>query len=76
MIEVFCSLSFLIFGGNIIYSKLAHHKYDRENHKKIFYLKNKQAVDVYCVKHSEFEKVKKVKYYHHNNGQKIKYKID
>ena len=68
------SLSLFLTGGNIIDTKLRLHKYDKESYKKIFYLKNKESVNTYCIKHSEFENIKKIKY-HHNDGQKTKYKV-
>ena len=74
MMEVLFSLSLFITDGNIIDTKLKLHKYEKENYKEIFYLKNKESVNTYCVKHSEVENVKKIKY-HHTDGQKIKYKV-
>ena len=74
MMKVLFSLSFFLNGGNIIDTKLKLHKYDKENYEIIFYLKNKESVNTYCVKHSEVENVKKIKY-HHADGQKTKYKV-
>ena len=74
MLEILFSISFFFTGGNIIDTKLKLHKYEKENYKEIFYLKNKESVNTYCVKHSEVENVKKIKY-HHTDGQKIKYKV-
>ena len=74
MMEILFSLTLFITDGNIIDTKLKLHKYERENYKEIFYLKNKESVNTYCVKHSEVENVKKIKY-HHTDGQKTKYKV-
>ena len=74
MLEILFSISFFFTGGNIIDTKLRLHKYDKESYKKIFYLKNKESVNTYCIKHSEFENIKKIKH-HHNDGQKTKYKV-
>ena len=74
MMEILFSISLFFTGGNIIDAKLKLHKYERENYKEIFYLKNKESVNTYCVKHSEVENVKKIKY-HHTDGQKTKYKV-
>ena len=74
MMEILFSLSLFITDGNIIDTKLKLHKYEKENYKEIFYLKNKESVNTYCVKHSEVENVKKIKY-HHTDGQKTKYKV-
>ena len=44
--------------------------------QKIFYLKNKESVTIYCTKHSEHECVQKLKYQQHNGGgTKNKFKI-
>ena len=75
MLEILFSISFSLFGGSIIDTKLNHHKYEKEDYKEIFYLKNKESVTTYCVKHSELEDIKKIKYHHHNDGQKTKYKV-
>ena len=75
MIKLLFSLSLFLTGGNIIDTKLQLHKYDKDSYKDIFYLKNKESVTTYCVKHSELEDIKKIKYHHHNDGQKTKYKV-
>ena len=55
---------------------MKHHKFDKENYEKIFYLKNKESVTIYCTKHSEHESVQKIKYQQHNGGgTKNKFKI-
>ena len=74
MMEILFSISLFFTDGNIIDTKLKLHKYEKENYKEIFYLKNKESVNTYCVKHSEVENVKKIKY-HHTDGQKTKYKV-
>jgi len=56
MIELLFSLSLFLNGGNIIDTKLQFHKYDKDNYKDIFYLKNKESVTAYCVKHSEIRR--------------------
>ena len=75
MMEILFSISLFFTEGNIIDTKLKLHKYEKENFKEIFYLKNKESVNTYCVKHSELENIKKIKYYHHNDGQKTNYKV-
>ena len=75
MLEIFFSVSFFLFGGNIIDTKLTHHKYEKENYKKIFYLKNNESVNIYCVKHSEVENVKKVKWNRPGGLQETNYKV-
>ena len=74
MMKILFSVSLFITGGNIIDTKLKFHKYDKEDYKEIFYLKNKELVTTYCIKHSELEDVKKIKYHDHN-GQKTRYKV-
>ena len=75
MLEILFSISFFLFGGNIIDTKLAHHKYEEENYKKIFNLRTKESVNTYCIKHSELENVKKVNHYRPGGGQETKYKV-
>ena len=75
MMEILFSLSLFITDGDIIDTKLKLHKYERENYKEIFYLKNKESVNTYCVKHSEVENVKKIKYHRPNGGQETNYKV-
>ena len=75
MMEILFSISFFFTGGNIIDTKLKLHKYEKENFKEIFYLKNKESVNTYCVKHSELENVKKIKCHRPNGGQETNYKV-
>ena len=75
MLEILFGISFSLFGGSVIDTKLNHHKYEKEDYKEIFYLKNKESVDTYCVKHSEVENVRKVKYNRPNGLQETNYKI-
>ena len=76
MLEILFGISFSLFGGNVIDTKLNHHKYEKEDYKEIFYLKNKESVKTYCVKHCRLENIKKVKYNSHNGLQETKYKVN
>ena len=76
MLEILFSISFSLFGGNLIDTKLKHHQYEKEDYKEIFYLKNKESVNTYCVKHSRIENIQKKKYNSHNGLQKTKYKVN
>lgn len=76
MLEILFSISFSLFGGNIIDTKLKHHKYEKENYKEVFYLKNKASVNTYCVKHSRLENIQKVKYSRPNGLQETNYKVN
>ena len=75
MRELLFSLSFFLTGGSVIDTKLNLHKYEKESYKEIFYLKNKESMNTYCIKHSELEHVKKVKYYRPGGGQETNYKV-
>jgi len=75
MLEMLFVISFSLFGGNIIDTKLKHHKYEKENYKEIFYLKNNDSVNTYCVKHSRLENIQKKKHTSHNGLQETKYKV-
>ena len=75
MLEILFSISFSLFGGNIIDTKLKYHKYEKEEYKEIFYLKNKDSIKTYCVKHCRFENVQKKIHTNHNGLQETKYKV-
>lgn len=75
MLEILFSISFFLFGGNIIDTKLTHHKYEKENYNKIFHLKNNESVNTYCIKHSEVENVKKVKWNRPGGLQETNYRV-
>ena len=75
MLEILFSISLFFTGGNIIDTKLNLHKYEKKNYKEIFYLKTKESVNTYCIKHSELENIKKIKYHRPNGGQETNYKI-
>ena len=75
MLEILFSISFFLFGGNIIDTQLTHHKYEKENYKEIFHLKNNESVNIYCVKHSEVENIKKVKWNRPGGLQETNYKV-
>jgi hypothetical protein len=76
MLEILFGISFSIFGGSIIDTKLNHHKYEKEDYKKIFYLKNNESINAYCVKHHIIENIQKKKYSTHNGLQETKYKVN
>ena len=76
MLEILFGISFSLFGGNIIDTQLKHHKYEKEDYKEIFYLKNKESINIYCVKHCRFENIQKVKYNSHNGLEETKYKVN
>ena len=75
MLEILFGISFSLFGGNIIDTQLKHHKYEKEDYKEIFYLKNKESVNTYCVKHSRIENIQKKKCRSHNGLEETKYKV-
>lgn len=76
MLEILFGISFSIFGGSIIDTKLNHHKYEKEDYKKIFYLKNNESINAYCAKHHIIENIQKKKYSTHNGLQETKYKVN
>lgn len=75
MLEILFGILFSLFGGNIIDIQLKHHKYEKENYKEIFHLKDKESVNTYCVKHSRSENIQKKKYDSHNGREETKYKV-
>ena len=75
IVEVFFNLFFFISNGNILDDRLKSHKYAKEDFKEIFYLKNKDSIKTFCVKHKEFENVKKIRQYVAGGGQETHYKV-
>jgi len=75
LIEIFFNLFFFITNGNILDTKLKAHKYAKEDYKEIFYLKNKDSIKTFCVKHKEFENVKKIRQYVAGGGQETHYRV-
>ena len=75
IIEIFFNLFFFITNGNILDTKLKAHKYAKEDFKEIFYLKNKDSIETFCIKHKEFENIKKIRQYVAGGGQETHYKV-
>ena len=75
MMEILFSISLFFTGGNIIDTKLKLHKYEKEHFKEIFYLKNKESVNTYCIKHSKLENITKVKCHRPGGGEETNYKV-
>ena len=75
IIEIFFNLFFFISNGNILDTKLKSHKYAKGDYKEIFYLKNNDSIKTFCVKHKEFENVKKIRQYVAGGGQETHYKV-
>jgi len=75
MLKILFATSFFLFNGNIIDTRFLKHKYEKENYKKIFYLKTNESVNIYCLKHSKIETVKKLRNYTPSGGQKTQYKV-
>ena len=75
IIEIFFNLFFFITNGNVLDTKLKAHKYAKEDYKEIFYLKNKDSIETFCIKHKEFENVKKIRQYVAGGGQETHYRV-
>ena len=75
IIEIFFNLFFFITNGNILDTKLKAHKYAKEDYKEIFYLKNKDSIETFCIKHKEFENIKKIRQYVAGGGQETHYRV-
>ena len=74
ILEILFSLALFITGGHLIDTKLGLHKYNDEDYKEIFYLKNQKSIYKECIRHSEFEDIKKMKS-HHNGESRTIYKV-
>jgi len=55
------SFALFVSGGHVMDTKLSLHHYSDEDYKEIFYLKNKKSIFKECIRHSEFEDVKKIR---------------
>ena len=55
------SFALFVSGGHLIDTKLSLHHYSDDDYKEIFYLKNKKSIFKECIRHSEFEDVKKIR---------------
>ena len=75
IIEIFINLFFFISNGNILDTRLKSHKYVKEDFKEIFFLKNRDSIKTFCIKHKEFENVKKIRQYVAGGGQETHYKV-
>ena len=75
IVEILFNLFFFITNGNILDTRFKSHKYDKEDYKEIFFLKNKASIKTFCVKHKEFENVKKIRQYVAGGGQETHYKV-
>ena len=75
IIEIFFNLFFFISNGHILDTRLKSHKYVKEDFKEIFFLKNRDSIKTFCIKHKEYENVKKIRQYVAGGGQETHYKV-
>ena len=75
IINALFSFSLFVSGGHVIDTKLGLHHYSDEDYKEIFYLKNKKSIFKECIRHSEFEDVKKIRRHRPDGGQETLYLI-
>jgi|TARA_B110000263_G_C14833676_1_gene296496 hypothetical protein len=69
------SFALFVSGGHVMDTKLSLHHYSDEDYKEIFYLKNKKSIFKECIRHSEFEDVKKIRRHRPDGGQETLYLI-
>ena len=75
VLETLFSIALFITGGHVVDSKFGLHHYSDEDYKEIFYLKNKKSISKECIRHSEFEDVKKIRRHRPDGGQETLYKV-
>jgi hypothetical protein len=75
IINALFSFSLFVSGGHVIDTKLSLHHYSDEDYKEIFYLKNKKSIFKECIRHSEFEDVKKIRRHRPDGEQETLYLI-
>ncbi len=54
------STIFFISAGTILDTKFKFHKYDKENYRILFDLKNNESGNPFCIKHDTEENIKKL----------------
>ena len=69
------SFALFVSGGHVMDTKLSLHHYSDEDYKEILYLKNKKSIFKECIRHSEFEDVKKIRRHRPDGGQETLYLI-
>tara|TARA_B100000029_G_scaffold169802_1_gene166058 strand:+ start:12771 stop:13043 length:273 start_codon:yes stop_codon:yes gene_type:complete len=67
ILNLIFGLALFITGGHIVDTKFGLHHYNDEDYKQIFYLENKTSTSKKCIRHSEFEDIKKIRRHRPNN---------
>ena len=75
ILETLFSISLLISGGHLVSTNFKLHHYSDTDYKEIFYLKNNKSTSKECIRHSEFEDIKKVRRHRVNGGDQTQYKV-
>jgi len=76
IINVVFSASLFISGGHILSTNFKLHHYTDKDYEELFYLKNKDSINLNCTKHSELETIKKTRRSQPNNGKiRTDYKV-
>ena len=68
IINVVFSASLFISGGHILSTNFKLHHYTDKDYEELFYLKNKDSINLNCTKHSELETIKKTRRSQPDNG--------
>ena len=68
IINVVFSASLFISGGHILSTNFNLHHYTDKDYEELFYLKNKDSINLNCTKHSELETIKKTRRSQPDNG--------
>ena len=76
IINVVFSASLFISGGHILSTNFKLHHYTDKDYEELFYLKNKDSINLNCIKHSELETIKKTRRSQPDNGgMRTDYKV-
>jgi len=76
IINTVFSASLFISGGHILSTNFKLHHYTDKNYEELFYLKNKDSINLNCTKHSELETIKKTRRSQPDNGgMRTDYKV-
>lgn len=59
IINAVFSASLFISGGHILSTNFNLHHYTDKDYEELFYLKNKDSINLNCTKHSKLETIKK-----------------
>jgi len=65
ILKTLFSIALFFTGGHVVDTKFGLHHYSDKDYEEIFYLKKNTSISKNCVRHSEYENIKKIRGYRH-----------